>query len=248
MQALSDNFLKQCPVESGFRMRGMAMTRIEVFVDAAFAFAVTMLVISIDQIPTSATELIEISKSIPGFILSVAHLTLIWHFHSIWSKKFGLEDGKTVILSISLVVIMLVFIYPLKLMYLGMFAWLSQDFLPSQFTFNSFDDLRILFYYFAAGFLLVSLVFLALYAHANNKRNVLRLSATELFKTQTNVMMCMNMVLVSLLALMTPALVKDSWVPYTGFTLTLLIPSSVLLRRWRNKKFLLFPQSNPSET
>jgi hypothetical protein len=44
MQTLSDDFIKQCPDEKGFRMRGEAMTRIEVFVDAAFAFAVTMIV------------------------------------------------------------------------------------------------------------------------------------------------------------------------------------------------------------
>jgi uncharacterized membrane protein len=34
-------------------MRGENMTRIETFVDAAFAFAFTMLVISIDEIPRS---------------------------------------------------------------------------------------------------------------------------------------------------------------------------------------------------
>ena len=33
----SDDFLAQCPVEDGFRLRGEKMTRIEVFIDAAFA-------------------------------------------------------------------------------------------------------------------------------------------------------------------------------------------------------------------
>lgn len=46
------------------------MTRIETFVDAAFAFAFTMLVISIDEIPSSPVELFELSKDIPAFILS----------------------------------------------------------------------------------------------------------------------------------------------------------------------------------
>jgi hypothetical protein len=31
--------LDQCPVKNGFRLRGMGMTRIETFTDAAFAFA-----------------------------------------------------------------------------------------------------------------------------------------------------------------------------------------------------------------
>lgn len=37
---------------AGFRLRGLDMTRIETFTDAAFAFALTLLVISIDP-PTS---------------------------------------------------------------------------------------------------------------------------------------------------------------------------------------------------
>ena len=80
MQQLTDEFLNQCPSENGFRLRGEAMTRIEVFVDAAFAFAATMLVISIDQIPDSMTSLIEVSKQIPGFILSIAQLIAIWPY------------------------------------------------------------------------------------------------------------------------------------------------------------------------
>jgi hypothetical protein len=39
MTPLKQEFVDSCPVEGGFRMRGLEMTRIEVFVDAAFAFA-----------------------------------------------------------------------------------------------------------------------------------------------------------------------------------------------------------------
>src|SRR6202051_3268629 len=34
-----------------FRLRGMEMTRLETFIDAAFAFAISMLVIAAQQIP-----------------------------------------------------------------------------------------------------------------------------------------------------------------------------------------------------
>ena len=43
----TEESLAQLPVKNGFRLRGEAMTRIEVFSDAAFAFAITMLVISL---------------------------------------------------------------------------------------------------------------------------------------------------------------------------------------------------------
>ena len=55
------------------------MTRLEVFIDAAFAFAVTMLVISFDAIPRSYDEMMLAIKAIPAFVLAVAQLVWIWH-------------------------------------------------------------------------------------------------------------------------------------------------------------------------
>ena len=42
----------------GIQERGREVTRIEAFVDAAFAFAVTLLVISCDAIPDSVPALV----------------------------------------------------------------------------------------------------------------------------------------------------------------------------------------------
>lgn len=39
--------LDDLPVKNGFRLRGMDMTRTETFTDAAFAFALTLLVVSV---------------------------------------------------------------------------------------------------------------------------------------------------------------------------------------------------------
>jgi hypothetical protein len=43
--------LDSLPRLKGFRLRGIEMTRLETFIDAAFAFAVTMLVIATGQVP-----------------------------------------------------------------------------------------------------------------------------------------------------------------------------------------------------
>jgi len=82
MTPLKQEFVDSCPIEGGFRMRGLEMTRIEVFVDAAFAFAVTMLVISFDAIPTSFEEVILAIKGIPAFIVAVIQLVWIWYTHN----------------------------------------------------------------------------------------------------------------------------------------------------------------------
>ena len=65
-----------------FRMRGESMTRIETFVAAAFAFATTMLVISIGTIPSSIDEFILAVKNIPSFLASSATILWIWHSHA----------------------------------------------------------------------------------------------------------------------------------------------------------------------
>jgi hypothetical protein len=49
--------LTQLPVEDGFRMRGQQVTRLETFVDAAFAFSLTLLVIFYNALPDTVAEL-----------------------------------------------------------------------------------------------------------------------------------------------------------------------------------------------
>ncbi len=70
--------LQKLPVEDGFRLRGMDMTRLETFIDAAFAFATTMLVISIGQIPGNYEELILALKQIPACASSFFIIMLYW--------------------------------------------------------------------------------------------------------------------------------------------------------------------------
>jgi uncharacterized membrane protein len=43
--------LSTLPVEGSVRQRGEQVTRLETFVDAAFAFAMTLLVVSFDAMP-----------------------------------------------------------------------------------------------------------------------------------------------------------------------------------------------------
>ena len=222
MKQLTQEFVDQCSVESGYRLRGEAMTRIEVFVSAAFAFAITMLVISIDQIPNSVPALIEVSKQIPAFVLSAVQLMWIWQTHALWSKRFGLEDGLTIFISSALVIIVLIFIYPLKMMFSGLFAWLTDGFLPSQFTLSNYEELRYLFVYFALVFSVISLIFLWMHQHALNLKDALLLSREESFQLQTYIYIRWSLVVVGVLALIAPLLAADKWLPFTGFVYALI--------------------------
>ena len=52
---------------SGFRLRGLAMTRVETFTDAAFAFALTLLVVSLEP-PTDIAALRQALLGVPAFL------------------------------------------------------------------------------------------------------------------------------------------------------------------------------------
>lgn len=94
------------------RPRGLEMTRTETFTDAAFAFALTLLVVSIDSIPASYAELLDAVQGIPAFGLSCALLFLFWYGHWNWSRRYGLEDFPSIALSFLLVFVVLCYVYP----------------------------------------------------------------------------------------------------------------------------------------
>ncbi len=70
MVTTKEESLNNLPRHKGFRMRGESMTRLEVFSDAAFAFAVTTLVVTSGEIPGDYQELITALKKVPSFALS----------------------------------------------------------------------------------------------------------------------------------------------------------------------------------
>jgi hypothetical protein len=170
----------------GFRIRGGEMTRTETFTDAAFAFAVTLLVISVDAVPASFPELRAALAGVPAFAASFALLAIFWHGHWQWSRRFGLEDMPTILLSFGLVFVMLSYVYPLKFLTTLAIAFFSRDASAAGMIANT-GQLYDLFVIYGAGFVTMSLVILGLNAHALRKRVELALDEYELFQTKAEV-------------------------------------------------------------
>ncbi len=222
MIQLTKTFVDNCLVDNGFRLRGCQMTRIEVFVDAAFAFAITMLVISFDTIPDSYEKMIEAIKSIPAFLLAVGQLMWIWHTHNIWIKRYGLDDTRTVILSTMLLSVILIYIYPMRVMLQGMFAWLSSSFLPSGFKTITLNELSDMFVFLGIGFFALCLLFVSMYHYAYQQAEKLLLNEYELFETRTLKIIWSGCALTGLLMAITAKIVPEPLIPFSGFTLTLM--------------------------
>lgn len=222
MQSLSNEFLAECPVENGFRLRGQYMTRIEVFIDAAFAFAVTMLVISFDRIPQSFDEIIVAIKGIPAFIAAVAQLVWIWHAHSQWSERYGLRDSKTVTLSTALLIVVLIYIYPLRIMFSGFFWWISRGYFPDSVEFASRDELASMFVFLGCGFIAFCIVFMLMYRHAKFRKNELRLNEFENYQTDTSAFVWGGSALIGVISIVIALTIPPRFMPFAGFVYFLL--------------------------
>ena len=144
--------------------RGRQTTRLETFVDAAFAFALTMLVVSVDSVPQSYEELVDAIKRVPAFAASFLITVMFWLGHYRWSRRYGIEDTGSVALSLLLVFLVLVFLYPLRLMMSGAFHAVSGGWLPGELQITRIAHLQFVFVLYGVAFMLMSGVLLALYA------------------------------------------------------------------------------------
>lgn len=161
----------------------------ETFTDAAFAFALTLLVVSFEP-PTSLGALIDSLRDVPAFLLSATFLMVFWWGHHQWSRRYGMEDGVSVLLSCALVFTVLIYVYPLRFMFGLMFTWAGYlAGLPigsPDVRLDSVADLNTVFLIYGLGFMAMALILAMLHHHAWRRREALELDAFERHETRTN--------------------------------------------------------------
>src|SRR5262245_18374949 len=162
-----------------FRLRGIAMTRLETFIDAAFAFSITMLVIAAQQIPDDIETLLAAFKNVPVFVASIVVLGIFWRGHWLWSRRYGLEDGVSIFISWAMIVTILIYIYPLKAIFSSMWFYLSGGQVDHVLGPHSESQVRALFAVFALGFTAIAMEMVLLNFRAWQLREPLRLNARE---------------------------------------------------------------------
>src|SRR6476646_10355177 len=177
--------LDELPRLRGFRLRGMEMTRLETFIDAAFAFAISMLVIVAQQIPDDVESLLAAFKNVPTFICSIAVLGIFWRGDWLWSRRYGLEDSVSILISWAMIVTILIFIYPLKAIFGAMWYLLSSGQVGQPFSLHTTESqARTIFAIYALGLIAISAEILLLNFRAWQLREPLRLNARERFMTR----------------------------------------------------------------
>lgn len=166
--------------------------RLDGFIDAAFAFAVSVMVIAGTEVPHSVPDLLLALDRIPGFACSFATLMVFWHRHVRWRDRFRLHDGATIRLSLMLVFFALIFVYPLDFLFQAMFSSLYEGYahkaLPNEPVIGTVRELKALFICYAAAYSCMAGCLALLYRHSLRQSPALtpaqRIEAQETYYVQ----------------------------------------------------------------
>lgn len=222
--------------EDSFRIRGEAITRLETFFDAAFAFSVTMLVISVGSIPETYDELIMAMKKVPSFALSFAGITWIWLGHRKWSRWYGLEDSLSILLTLFLIFSMLVYVYPLRLIFSAMFSWITSNWLPSEFRLTENFQLTDLFVLYGVGFFVICGTLALHFRHALTRRKILELSQIEIIKTKGEIAHWSVAAITGIISALFAIVMPENIAVYAAFAYSTMAFTMPLIAIWYGKK------------
>jgi uncharacterized membrane protein len=228
--------LDALPRLGGFRLRGMEMTRLETFIDAAFAFAITMLVIAAERIPDDIETLLAAFKNVPAFVASIVVLGIFWRGHWLWSRRYGLEDGISIFISWAMIVTILIYMYPLKAIFSSMWFLLSGGRVGHTLGAHSESQVRALFAVFALGFTAIAIEVVLLNLRAWQLRQPLRLNAKERLITLyeiTGWCVPVGVGIISLVLALTLPGEQIAWSGWVYFSMAILVPLHSADRRRR---------------
>ena len=101
------------------------MARLDAFTDAAFAFAVTLMVAGGSSDTPSFDDLAAVAAGAPSFAIGFAIMVMFWLAHVRWRRLRGVGDWRGIILTLALVFTVLLYVHPLRAMAASFASFLS---------------------------------------------------------------------------------------------------------------------------
>lgn len=198
---------REAEVQHGFRQRGLNdVSRVEALSDGVFAFAITLLVVSL-EVPRTFDELLVTMRGFLAFAITFAMLFHVWHTQYRFFRRYGLSDNFTVWMTALLLFVVLFYVYPLKFVWtfiVNLMLGLGSKVETSAGNFEPVvraEQVPTMLIVYGAGFAAVFGIFALLYLHAYRKRSTLELNELERHDTVSSFQENALMALVGLVSL-----------------------------------------------
>jgi uncharacterized membrane protein len=193
-------------VQNGFRLRGLGnVSRVEALSDGVIAFAITLLVVSL-EVPRTFDELLVTMRGFLAFAITFAMLFHVWFVQYKFFRRYGLNDNFTIWMTGCLLFVVLFYVYPLKFVWtliVNLTLGLGAEVETAAGRFEPVvraQQIPTMLAIYGAGFVAVFAIFALLYWHAYRKREALELNELEVFDTHTQLQDNLLMVAVGLLS------------------------------------------------
>lgn len=231
----------------GFHYRGHEVKRIETFSDAVFAFAVTLLIVSL-EVPKSFEELMVTMRGFFAFAISFSLLLLIWWEQHIFFRRYGLEDVKVVVLNAMLMFVVLFYVYPLKFLFTLLFRNQIYQGGKDPFLINEHEFPTLMSIY-STGYIIIYALFLLMYLHALSKQKQLKLNGAEIFDTRTKVYANIILIAIGFVSISLAQTLKADRAGLSGLVYLVIGPTFSIIHSYRGKRRrTLFPHAGEEQT
>jgi uncharacterized membrane protein len=191
--------------------------RLEGFSDAVLAFALTLLVVSL-EIPRSFDDLLATLRGAPAFAVCFALFWLIWREHHRFFRRFALEDATTVTLNAVLLFVVLLYVYPLKFLFALLLGVLDSP------TAIRPDQTKWLMAIYSSGYAAVFGIFALMYRHAYARRADLALTHRQAIQTSASLGAMLLHFGFGVVSVALALLLPDHLVGFAGLVYFLILP------------------------
>lgn len=203
--------------------------RIEGFSDAVFAFAVTLLVVSL-EVPNTFDELLATMRGFFAFAICFWMLFLVWFEQYKFFRRYGLNDNLVVWLNAALLFVVIFYVYPLKFLFTALMDQLLGFSIQVSSTTSAVVETidqgqwPLLMVIFGAGFIVVQLVFFLLYWRAYALRGTLDLDGHEASITRQELQGFLILVGIGLTSVAITLLGEEETIGWAGWAYALSWP------------------------
>lgn len=213
--------------EWGFIWRGGEISRVEAFSDAVFAFAVTLLVVSL-EVPNTFDELMDVIRGFPAFALCFAMLAQVWWHHTKYFRRYGFQNAYIIFLNSALLFLVLFYVYPLKFLFTRLVGRMTGGATLPHSGHTEMDlslgDSATLMIIYGVGFAAVFAIFALLYLYAWRKRAQLGLNEFEIFQTKHSLIDHLAMVGIGVISILIVVIFGSAASAWSGMAYFLIGP------------------------